>query len=91
MSDSEGIDRVFDKFESAWKSGTEPDIIGYLKKANVDDLKALLTEFLPLDIEFRQVSGQKVQALDYGRIDQELLNTNNNRFSLLPGRRRLWP
>ena len=57
------IDAACDRFESAWRSGHRPAIGDYLVTGTAN--AKLLRELILLDIEYREIHGEKAQRSDY--------------------------
>ena len=59
------IDAICDRFESALRSGTRPNIEEFLTQVDVELQGAVLKELLPLEIEYRQKHGDTLTASEY--------------------------
>jgi WD40 repeat protein len=62
---AQAIDRVRDRFESAWRSGQRPRIEDYLDAASDSERVALLSELLALDLTYRDRAGERPTPEEY--------------------------
>ena len=58
------VDSVCDEFEEIWKSGTPPRIEDFLDDTNVPTA-TLLSELVPLDVDYRQRRGEAPSLQEY--------------------------
>lgn len=58
------VDSVCDEFEELWKSGTRPRIEDFLNDTNVPTA-TLLSELVPLDVDYRQRRGEAPSLREY--------------------------
>ena len=61
------VDRLCDRFESEWKSGSEPSIENYLLQVDGDERQALERELILLDLEYRGRRGESPPRSFYRR------------------------
>jgi tetratricopeptide (TPR) repeat protein len=59
---------VCTRFESAWRSGTRPDIAEYLRDVPQEARPALLRELILLDIDYRRRRGDSPSGDDYSTL-----------------------
>src|SRR6267378_2156462 len=59
------MDRVCDRFETAWKAGRRPRLERYLGKLPPTAQSELLRELLVLELEYRYQKGEKPQPQEY--------------------------
>ncbi|MGI9519995.1 MAG: serine/threonine protein kinase, partial [Pirellulaceae bacterium] len=65
MSTSDPVQSIADQFRSDWSADDRPWIAQYLARVGPDEHEQLLEVLVPIDIEFRQKSGERPQANDY--------------------------
>jgi CHASE2 domain-containing sensor protein len=58
------LERILDRFETAWRQGEQPDIVDYLP-ADCPERTALLIELVQIDLERRLKAGQAVRVEAY--------------------------
>ena len=58
------IDSVCARFEEAWRAG-RPEVESFCNGASADEMPALLSELLHIDIECRRRAGERPTASDY--------------------------
>ncbi|NLX98331.1 MAG: protein kinase [Rhodopirellula sp.] len=61
------VDRLCDRFETAWKSGRRPSMRRYLRRVEHNQQAELLLELIQIDVEYRGRRGEKVQKGRYLR------------------------
>lgn len=59
------VDVLCDAFESSYRSGTRPRIEDYLSTSLPVDQETLLSELLPLDVEYRRAHGEQPSIDEY--------------------------
>ncbi len=59
------IQRAQDDFREAWESGKKPELAKYVRSVNPTELYEYLQALIPIDIEFRAVSGEIVDYKNY--------------------------
>src|SRR4051794_16931520 len=59
------IERLCDRFESAWKAGQRPRLQAYIGHAREPLRGTLLRHLVALDWEYRLRSGEQPRAVDY--------------------------
>lgn len=59
------IDAACDRFESAWQAGHRPVIADYIVTVSGTAHAKLLRELILLDVEYRQIHGEKARRSDY--------------------------
>ena len=67
MSDSskENLQNKQDEFRRAWEQGQRPQISDFLKAIDETQKDEILSALIPIDIEFRAVSGEVLDYADY--------------------------
>lgn len=65
MSRGDRIDVICDRFEAAWQSGERPSLEEYIARVNAVEQSELLSQLLPLEIEYRRARGESPTAADY--------------------------
>ncbi|NUQ61518.1 MAG: protein kinase [Pirellulales bacterium] len=61
------IDKLCDRFETAWKTGRRPSVAAYLRRVGEEDRTALLRELVLLDVEYRGRRGEHLGKDRYRR------------------------
>ena len=59
------IDSICADFRNEWKAGTRPRIEDSLPKVSENAREQLFRNLLPIDIRYRERSGETAQAVDY--------------------------
>jgi serine/threonine-protein kinase len=59
------VDKVCDRFEAAWNSGSPPRIQDYLQGVPEEARAVLARELMLLDLDYRKRRGEKASAADY--------------------------
>ena len=62
---SDEIDLICDEFESAWKTGTPPEIPDFLARTLGGDRSTLFVELVRLDLHYGEINGQTRRLEDY--------------------------
>lgn len=65
LGPADRVDVLCDAFESSYRSGERPQIEDYLSTSIPDDQATLLSELVPLDVEYRQAQGESPTPLEY--------------------------
>lgn len=78
LSDSEWVDEMADRFETAWKAGPAPRIGDFLARITGPRRQALLLELVKLDLEYRWNSPEPRILDDYLREFPELRSADGS-------------
>ncbi|MBV8554165.1 MAG: serine/threonine-protein kinase PknK, partial [Planctomycetaceae bacterium] len=65
LTSADRIDRICDQFEAAWQAGGRPRIEAFLGAAPEPDRPALLRELLDLELDLRDVGGERPSVQEY--------------------------
>ncbi len=65
VSRNDRIDVICDQFEAAWQSGARPSFDDFLSQVDAAEQAELLSQLLPLEIEYRRTHGEAPTARDY--------------------------
>lgn len=91
LSSSEAwqIEQICDEFEAAWKAGQQPKLESFLRLAKGRFREALLSQLLPLELEYRWRAGEMPRAAEYElrfpsltKVDEHIAAARREAFKL---------
>ncbi|MBV8611764.1 MAG: serine/threonine protein kinase, partial [Singulisphaera sp.] len=65
LTGADRVDRICDRFEAAWQAGGRPRIEAFLSAVPEPDRPALLRELLDLELDLRDVGGERPSVQEY--------------------------
>ncbi|WP_254508369.1 WD40 repeat domain-containing serine/threonine protein kinase [Anatilimnocola floriformis] len=83
------IEQICDEFEAAWKAGQHPKLESFLRRANTRLHEVLLSQLLPLELEYRWRAGEMPRPAEYEMrfpsvtdIDEQITAARREAFNL---------
>ena len=83
------IEQICDEFEAAWKAGQHPKLESFLRLANARLHEVLLSQLLPLELEYRWRAGEMPRPAEYEmrfpsvtNIDEQIAAARREAFNL---------